>query len=401
MSEQPRIAIVGGGLGGLTAAMLLQRFGFKPTVYEQADVLARIGAGINLYPNTTRVLKALGLEEESYEIGMIPENWLNCEWDTGRVYFDQPSHEWHQTYGSPHMILHRGDLQSIMASKLAPGTIKFGARMTGLEENADSSVTITFDSGETVTADIVIGADGINSVVRDTLLGPEEPKYTGNVAYRAIFETKLLGDYKLRADGAKYWADDRLPSKEDRHFIYYLLTKARDEVYFVTGSPDPNWSGGASPVECEISEIKACYEGFHDEVQRIIDACPKAMKWPLLTRDPLPLWSRGSVVLLGDACHPMKPHMGQGAGMAIEDATVLVRCIADANGDFKGAFELYQANRIDRASKIQRISNQNIWMRYPTDPTWCFGYDPMTVPLLSPTGAPTNVRAIDPVEMVA
>ena len=392
MMSKPRIAIVGGGMGGLTAALLLQRSGYTPVVYEQARELARIGAGINLWPNTTRVLKALGLLESLRRIGTTPEVWLNCEWDTGRVYFSQPAAEWEKAYGAPHLILHRGDLQVELAEALQPGTVQFGKCLTGIDDRG-SSITLSFADETSAEADIVIGADGINSLVREKLLGPEPPKYTGNVAYRGVFPSKLLGDYKLRSDAGKYWSDDRHPAKEDRHFIFYYLTSARDEIYFVTGSPEPNWTGGADPVDVEMSEIKNCYEGFHEDVQRIIDACPKATKWPFLTRDPLPLWSRGRVVLLGDACHPMKPHMGQGAGMAMEDAVVLVRCIDAAAGDYAGAFELYKANRIDRTSLVQRISNVNIWLRYPTDPSWCFGYDPMTVPLVSPTGEPVKVRS--------
>jgi len=394
MSSKLRIAIVGGGLGGLTAAILLQRSGYAPVVYEQAAEIARIGAGINLWPNTTRILKAIGLDPQLRKIGTTPETWYNCEWDTGRIYFSQPAKEWERTYGAPHLILHRGDLQAIMMQTLRPDTIRFGKSLTGLEEKG-GGITLTFGDGSTAEADIVIGADGINSVVREILLGPEPPKYSGNVAYRGVFPSKLLGDYKLRSDAGKYWSDDRHPAAEDRHFIFYYLTSARDELYFVTGSPEPNWSGGANPVDVDISEIKTCYAGFHEDVQRIIDACPKATKWPFLVRDPLPLWSRGRIVLLGDACHPMKPHMGQGAGMAMEDATVLVRCIAEARGDYAGAFELYKANRIERTSRVQKISNINIWMRYPTDPTWCFGYDAMTVPLVSASGEPVAVRSLD------
>lgn len=401
MSTQSRIAIIGGGLGGITAAILLQRSGFAPVVYEQAPQLDRIGAGINLWPNTTRLLKAIGLEEEMEKIGMMPETWYNCEWDTGRIYFSQPEKEWDETYGGPHLILHRGDLQGIMASRLPPGSLQFGKKLVGLDENPDSSVLIRFADGTSAEADVVIGADGINSMVREVLLGPEEPKYSGNVAYRAVFPSARLGDYRLRSDAGKYWSDDRHPAQEDRHFIFYHLDRARKELYFVTGSPEPNWDGGANPVNCSIDEIKECYVGFHEEVQRIIDACPKATKWPMLVRDPLPFWSRGRVVLLGDACHPMKPHMGQGAGMAMEDATVLVRCLADCNGDFEGAFELYRANRIGRATRIQSISNRNIWLRYPTDPTWCFGYDPMTVPLVTAAGTPAKVRSLSDLALVA
>lgn len=380
MPAKLRIAIVGGGLGGLTAAIMLQREGYDPIVYEQAQELARIGAGINLYPNTTRIFNTIGLGTKLGAIGMTPENWLSREWDTGRIYFDQPAHEWERTYGGPHLILHRGDLQAIMAATLRPDTIRYGKCLVGLDEKR-GSLQLAFADGSRTEADIVIGADGINSVIRDILLGPEPPSYSGFVAYRAIFPTKLLGDKKLCSDGAKFWSDDRHWAKEDRHFIIYYLSRKRDEVYFVTGSPDPKWEGGILPVDVEIDEIKTCYEGFHEEVQRVIDACPKASKWPLLKRDPLPLWSRGRIVLLGDACHPMKPHMGQGAGMAIEDAVVLVRCLAEADGDYGGAFERYKANRIDRTSRVQHESNINIWMRYPTDPTWCFGYDAMTIPL--------------------
>lgn len=395
--QKPRIAIIGAGLGGLTTAILLQRSGFDPIIYEQAPAIARMGAGINLWPNSTRILKALGFEEELKKIGFTPENWINCEWDTGRVYYRQPADEWNETYGAPHLILHRGDLQAYMIEALRPGTIQYSHALRGLEEK-NGITELTFANGKVVEADIVIGADGINSVVRDTLLGPEEPTYTGTVAYRAIFPASLLGDYKLRSDGGKYWSDDRLPAKEDRHFIFYYLDAAKTEIYFVTGSPEPDWAGGTSPVEVEMSEIKDCYKGFHEDVQRIIDACPKATKWPFLTRKPLPLWSKGRTVLLGDACHPMKPHMGQGAGMAMEDATILARCLISApKGDYARAFELYKANRIDRASKVQAISNVNIWMRYPTNPDWCFAYDAMTVPLRAAEGedvAPLDLSAL-------
>ena len=380
MPATPRIAIIGAGVGGITAGILLQRAGYDPVLYEQAPELVRIGAGINLFANSTRILQDLGLGPKLMQIGMTIDSWLSREWDTGRIYFSQPEKEWEETYSASHLILHRGDLQSAMAEFLRPDSIQFNKALVGLDDK-NGPLQMTFQDGSRAEADMVIGADGVNSVVRDALLGPEPPTYSGNVAYRAIFSTKLLGDYKLAADGTKFWADDRHWAKEDRHFIIYYLTRRRDEVYFVTGSPEPNWDGGTLPVDVDMKEIKECYEGFHEEVQRVIDACPKASKWPFLIRDPLPLWSRGRIVLLGDACHPMKPHMGQGAGMAMEDAAVLARCIDAAGGDYEGAFQLYRANRIDRVNSVQRLSNINIWLRYPTDPTWCFGYNAMTVPL--------------------
>lgn len=391
MSDKPNIAIIGAGLGGLTAGIILQRAGFNPTIYEQAAQISRIGAGINLYPNSTRILQALGFEEKLKTIGTTPETWFNCEWDTGRVYFNQPAAEWQRDYGAPHMILHRGDLQAFMIDALRPGTIQYDKALTKLGDTAEG-VLLEFADGTTAKADFVIGADGINSVVREALLGPEAPKYTGTVAYRGVFPTKLLGDFRPRSEAGKFWSDARHPANEDRHFIFYYLTEAKDEIYFVTGSPEPDWDGRPGPVEVDMEEIKTCYEGFHEDVQRIIEACPKATKWPFLIRDPLPLWSRGRVVLLGDSCHPMKPHMGQGAGMAMEDAVILARCIAELGADHEAAFRLYEANRKDRASRVQKLSNENIWLRYPTDPTWCFGYDAMSVPLVTPEGQVMDVK---------
>lgn len=363
-------------------AILLERAGFDYVVYEQAPELARMGAGINLYPNTTKVMGTIGVLDSMLEIANRPETWLNREWDSGRIYFSQLEDEWEEQFGAPHIHLHRGDLQRIMADAVPEHRIIYSKCLSGLEEEGNV-IRLSFADGTTAEADVVIGADGVNSIVREILLGVEAPSYSGFVAYRGILPSNLLGDYKLGSDGAKFWSDDRHPAQEDRHFIYYYLTKERDELYFVTGSPDPHFQG-TQPVEVEKEEVLEHYAGFHEDVIRIIQACPKITKWPLLQRKPLPLWSRGRIVLLGDACHPMKPHMGQGAGMAIEDAAVLFRCLQAAEGDYAGAFKMYMANRIDRASRIQALSNRNIWMRYPTDPTWCYGYDAMTVPLIKP-----------------
>jgi 6-hydroxynicotinate 3-monooxygenase len=375
-----RIAIVGAGLGGTTAGILLQQAGYAVTLYEQAPSLQRIGAGIHLHANLMRVMRAIGVADRMYEIGLSPRNWYSREWDTGRILFEPSMEEWTRTYGLPHLVMHRGDMQAVLTAALAPESLQFGKRLAGLEEAA-GTMRLAFADGTRAEADVVIGADGVNSKIREILLGPEDPTYTGFVAYRAIFPTALLGNYRVAADTSKWWSDERHPAREDRHFIIYYLTNARDEIYFVTGSPDPNWQGGVSPVACEMGEIKTCYEGFHEEVQRVIDACPRATKWPLLEREPLPLWSRGRIVMLGDACHPMKPHMGQGAGMAVEDAAVLVRCLKLHADDPAEAFELYRRNRIERTSKVQRISHDNTWMHYPHDVSWCFGYDAMTVPL--------------------
>lgn len=378
---KPRIAVVGGGLGGVTAALLLQQQGHDVVVYEQAPRLARIGAGIGLGPNVLKVMRQIGLLDRLMGIGIVHQSSFSRVWDTGEILWNRSDDDWATRYGLPPLTMHRGDMLSVLGGALRHGSIVFGKQLIDIGHRLGGTQLLFADQTE-YEADIIIGADGVNSKVREILLGYDPPVYTGFVAYRSVYPAKLLGDYRIGSDAAKWWSDDRHPAQEDRHFIIYYLTRQRDEVYFVTGSPEPNWPGGVSSIPATTKEIKTCYEGFHDEVQRVIDAAPSVSKWPLLERNPLPLWSRDNVVMLGDACHPMKPHMGQGAGMAIEDAAILARVIADADGDFKYAFERYRANRIERTSRVQRESHVNVWMKHPTDPTWVYGYDATTVPLV-------------------
>jgi 6-hydroxynicotinate 3-monooxygenase len=393
---KPTIAVVGAGLGGIPAAAMLQRAGFPVTVFEQAPELTRIGAGIHLGPNVMHVMRHLGLDTVMYETGLVPSNYRSREWDSGRTLFDFPLAQWHADYGMRYLILHRGDLQAILASALAPGTVRFDCRLQDLQATP-GGMRLIFDDGTTAQADLVVGADGVDSRVREILQGHAPPTYTGVVAYRAIFPTSLLGGRGLPTDGSKWWSDERLPAKEDRHFIIYYLTSRRDEVYFVTGSPEPHWDAGIGFIPVEIDEIRACYEGFHPEVLRVIDACPQATKWPLFTRPPLDRWYEGRVALLGDACHPMKPHMAQGANMAIEDGVVLARCLSACEGDAIAAFPMYETTRFARARRVQRESNVNVWMKHPTDPTWVFAYNPLTAPLGVPQDFDGTRTQMEPV----
>jgi len=374
MTDKPRIAIVGGGLGGSTLAILLQVAGYQVKVYEQMAEFLRIGFGIDLSANATRIMRKIGVEARLRKPGFAPAQRLSREWDTGRVLFAHLVEEWGKKYGTD-LVMPRSDLNEALLSGLEPGTVVFGKRLLDLTET-NTSIELAFADGTKAESDIVVGADGINSRVREILLGPQRPTYSGVIAYRSGFPTKLLGDFKVEADSTKWWGSDR-------HFITYYLTEARDEISFISGSPQKAWDSDALSMPADKDEIRAAFVGFHSEVQRVIEACPQASKWPLMTRDPLPLWSRGRIVLLGDACHPMRPHMGQGACQAMEDAVILARCLNDeVDSDFLEAFRRYEANRIGRTSKIQQESQKNQWMRHETDPDWVYSYDAFNVPLI-------------------
>lgn len=378
MANTPPIAVVGGGLGGVTAALLLQRHGYNCHVYEQASRITRVGAGINLYPNGTRVLKHLGLDKPLTEVGLQHKAKLSRDFDTGRITYQIDCQTLTDLYGAPCATIHRGDLAEILTSALLPGTLHLGKELTGLEDRGQD-VRLTFADGSTEIADFVIGADGVNSKVREILLGPEEPIYSGDVVYRGLFPIELLDGFKPE-DHCKWWYDTW------RYVIIYYISASRKEAYFIAGSREAVWGQSTfAPRQVSSKHLMDLYRDFHPNVARVLKAAPEVNRWPILERPPLPLWSRGRIVVLGDACHPMKPFMGQGGSIALEDAAMFARCLHETGpGDFRTAFLLYEANRADRTRRVQDESRKGDWTRYEMDHEWVLGYDPFTVPLVEP-----------------
>lgn len=378
--KKTRAAVIGAGLGGTVAAVLLRDRGFDVTVYEQAKGFSRLGAGINLSPNVTRVLREVGILDRLREIGVLTKGWLSRKWDSGETLFELPlGKQAEQRYGAPYITIHRGDFHAELIAAVGEESLQFDKRLVDLDPEGDT-VRINFADGTKAEADIVVGADGVNSMVREVLLGPEKPIYTGHVGHRSIFPVSRLGGLQL-PDITKWWA-------EDRHLVVYFVTRKKEEIYFVSGVPEPEWNSESSWVDCDVEELRAAFEGFHPEVQALMDACPAVTKWAFFERKPLPLWSSGRIVLLGDACHPMKPHMGQGAAMAIEDAAMLARCFDELpDGDFHDVFALYAANRMERTEHVQTESRANTWLKYEQNPDWVFDYNVFDVPLEAPPGA--------------
>ncbi|ANJ55930.1 6-hydroxynicotinate 3-monooxygenase [Pseudomonas silesiensis] len=382
MRNKQKIAIVGAGLGGAAAATLLQKAGFEVDIYEQAPEFSRIGAGIHMGPNIMKIFRRMGIEQKLSDMGSHPDFWFSRDGASGDYLSRIPLGEFaRKEYGAAYITVHRGDLHALQMSTIAPGTVHFNKRLTGIEET-DELVRLRFSDGTTTEVDIVIGADGINSRIREELLGAERPLYSGWVAHRALIRSEALAKYDMDFENCvKWWS-------EDRHMMVYHTTSKRDEYYYVTGVPHPAWDFQGSFVDSSRDEMYDAFQGYHPTVQALIESSESVTKWPLLNRNPLPLWSRGRMVLLGDACHPMKPHMAQGAGMAIEDAAMLTRCLQETGlTDYRTAFKLYEANRKDRASRVQAVSNANTWLRTQEDPAWVYGYDLYSHPLKSEVAA--------------
>ena len=386
-TRQRSIAIVGAGMGGLAAAATLLRIGMKVGVYEQAARFARVGAGIQMMPNSMKVLRGIGVEDSLRRTSFRPYSHLNREWDTGRVLRELPMPE--DLFGAPYLCMHRADLTAALASAVPAEIIHFNRRLVGLDQSAQG-VRLAFADGSHAVADAVVGADGVHSLVRELVLGPDQPVHKGRIAYRAVFPSGRLRGLDLGPSRTKWWG-------VDRHIVIYYVTATKGEVYFVTSVPEPaDWLTPESwSAKGDVEEVRAAYEGFHPDVRAVLAACPDCHKWAILEREPLPRWSDGRVVLLGDACHPMTPYMAQGAATAIEDAAVLARCIeAFKVDDLEGAFRCYEATRKPRTSKIQAISSANTWMQGGDQDTgWLYGYDAWNVPLAEAEAAPESAIA--------
>jgi 6-hydroxynicotinate 3-monooxygenase len=375
MTGKPlRVAIIGAGIGGLTAAACLRRAGVDACVYEQARGFARLGAGIQQSPNAVRVLFGLGLETKLRAIAFQPDQNLSRDHDTGAVTNALPLGQTVEVrYGAPYFLLHRGDLHAMLAENVPADIVRLNHRLEGLDQHG-GTVRMRFANGETADADVVIGADGVHSVVRETMLGPEAPVFTGRVAYRTVFPTRSLNG--LEVDPCvKWWGPDR-------HIVSYFTNPRRDELYFVTSTPEPDFALESWSAKGDLATLRAAYDTFHPTVRAILTACPDVHKWALVVREPLPRWTEGHVALLGDSCHPMTPYMAQGASTSIEDAAVLSRCLGGIEReDIPAALRRYEQTRLERTAAIQRTSAQNTWLRGSTNADWVYGYDAWTTPL--------------------
>jgi salicylate hydroxylase/6-hydroxynicotinate 3-monooxygenase len=369
----PSLAIIGAGMGGLTLAAALHRRGIDARIYEQAERFVRLGAGIQMSPNAMRVLRGIGLEPRIRATAFQPRSWTNREWDTGRLTNELPlGADAEAKYGAPYLLMHRGDLHEALLSSVPSGQIALSKKLVEIDWRS-GSVSLRFADGTSARADAVIAADGVHSRVRESWLGPERPNLTGRVAYRTTFPAALLAGYTID-DCCKWWGPDR-------HIVIYYVTANRDEVYFVTSVPEPEFTVESWSATGDLEKLRAAFAGFHQEVQRVVHACPRVHKWAIVDRDPLAAWGDGPMVLLGDAAHPMTQYMAQGAASAMEDAVLLARCIEASTGDLPAAFRRYETVRRERTARIQGTSQQNTFMREPTDPSWVYGYDAWSEPL--------------------
>jgi len=348
------VLVAGGGLGGLTAALCLARRGHRVTVAEQADAFAEAGAGIQLSPNATRVLHHLGLAAPLRGCAFVPEATQFRHWRSGRVIAETPLGEsLRHRYGAPYYHVHRGDLLGVLleAAREQPAIeLLTGARLSECEDDG-AAVTVSL-AGEARRVDLLVGADGIHSVVREALWGPAQPRFTGNLAWRALVPAERLAAGLVPPTATVWWGPGR-------HFVHYYVRRG-ELVNCVCVVEKSQWTRESWTEPGAKAELRADFAGWHSTVQTLIDAAdPQSLfKWALFDRSPMARWGRGRITLLGDSCHATLPFMAQGAAMALEDAAVLAACL-DRYDAVPAALARYERLRRPRTAAVQQGSRRN------------------------------------------
>jgi len=347
-----RILIAGGGIGGMAAALALLRRGIDVEIYEQAKELKEVGAGVQLAPNGTRVLYALGVGDELKALSCEAQGKEIRHWKTGETWklFDLGAVSIAR-YGFPYFTVYRPDLLGVLLDavrRLKPDAIHLGSKCSAFTQDA-SGVCLKVNDKD-VSGDALIGADGVHSPVRQGLFGADQPKFTGIIAWRGIVPMERLPRHMARRVGSNWVGPGG-------HIVHYPLRAGR-LMNFVGALERADWRIESWSAKGTKEEIRADFRGWHEDIQAFVAEIDTPYKWALMVRAPLERWTVGRVTLLGDAAHSMLPMLAQGAIMAIEDGFILARCLADY--PVAEALQRYERARIDRTRRTVEGSAANI-----------------------------------------
>jgi 2-polyprenyl-6-methoxyphenol hydroxylase-like FAD-dependent oxidoreductase len=355
-----RVVIIGGGIGGLAAALALRRKGIEFEVYEQTPELTTVGASIQLGPNAVRLLDELGFGDQLREIGVRPDAVEYLRWDDGTVLLHTELGAGAERYfGAPELDVHRAELQKKLCAMLPDRTVRLGQRVLSVQQD-DGGVTVVLEDGTTRAADAAVAADGIRSGIRQQLVGAEAPVFSGTVVYRGVIPHDAAHDlHPGRLN--QYWLGPR------RHGVAYWISGGR-ELAINCAVQDAEWSLESWTIEAPSSEALPYFDSWHEPLLERIRRAGTLLRGAVFVRLPLDQWVFGRVALLGDAAHAMEPFQAQGAAQAVEDAYVLAECLAQLR-DVLAGLARYETIRMRRGAELQESSSAAAGVFYLPDGT--------------------------------
>jgi 2-polyprenyl-6-methoxyphenol hydroxylase-like FAD-dependent oxidoreductase len=376
-----RVAIVGGGIGGLTAAVALHQRGFEVEVYERSSKLEEVGAGLQVGPNGVKVIRALGLWDQFNKIAFQPVNQVSIQWDDASLRHRTPLKAMaEKEYGAPYTTLHRAHLHELLRNALPQRAIHLNANCVGATSTEHNAVA-RFADGREVEADALIGADGIRSAIRAQLFGADNPRFTEQMCWRCMVPMERVPtrigpglSVALAHDEYHGWIGP------NGHVICYPIGDG-SVLNIFAGHVTDQWVEESWSVPSSTDELLAAYDGWNEALLGMFRCVQHVYKWGIYDRDPIPQWTKGRVTLLGDAAHPTMPTLAQGGNMAIEDGYVLGRNLDRHRDDIHAALKGYVAERQPRTARVTLQSRQQFAnnRKVPPPPfldrTWIFTFD--------------------------
>ena len=348
MARAQRVGIVGGGIGGLALAACLTQRGIECRIFERTHAFTPVGAGIQMTPNAVKVVRALGQWDALRRVSFLPNALVGRNWRSAREMFRTPLRdECPRLYGAEFFHVHRADLHELLTGLVPTDAAQLARPCTGVQQTTDGAAAL-FEDGSAYEADVIVGADGIHSTVRQALFGEAPARFTGNMCWRAVVPFDSMPDFV--SPDSSFWLGPK------GHVVTYYVSGGR-AVNIVAVLESSDWVEESWNVRSTKEELLAGYPGWHPNLQKLFARADTVFKWGLFDRDPMPAWSQGRITLLGDAAHPMLPFLSQGAAMAIEDAYVLAACLATED-DPVAALEHYEAERLPRTSRVQLESRE-------------------------------------------
>ncbi|QWA10561.1 FAD-dependent monooxygenase [Sodalis ligni] len=344
MNRKLRVGVIGGGIGGAALIASLRQRGMEAHLFERTTAFREVGAGVQMSPNAVKILYALGLRDTLDRLGYVPEAVIGRHWRTGRENFRTPqAGACRRMFGTDCYHLHRADLLAMLVNLINPRQVTMNAHCISVTNHGQTAVA-RFSDHEDFEADVIVGADGVHSVVRDSLFGAEAPLFTGNICWRAVIPAALHPEFISPVTAV--WQGP------NGHVVTYAISGGSAQN-IVAVSETPHWMAESWHVPSSREEMLQAFAGWHPDVLRELSAAESVFKWGLFDRDPMEQWSKGHITLLGDAAHPMLPFLAQGAAMALEDGYILASLLAVPGIDAMEALHQYEAERMPRTSRVQ------------------------------------------------